>query len=244
MFARNPAWTQDEEILLLDLYLRIGLRPPEDPDVIALSEFLQRLPIHPQEMRAPTFRNATGVSMKLRNVRHVDRRLPLGGLARGSALAERIWEEFAGDPDRLSKVAHAIRSAVDGAGGVVAWAVEDEESAPEGRILHRLHVQRERAPALAQRKKAQALARAGALRCEVCHFDFFAVYGELGRGFIECHHRVPLSELHAQQPTHLRDLALVCANCHRMLHRRGVIDVDVLREQVRSQAGADARQGR
>jgi hypothetical protein len=118
MFARNPAWTQDEEILLLDLYLRIGPRPPEDPDVIALSEFLQRLPIHSQEMRAPTFRNATGVSMKLRNVRHVDRRLPAGGLARGSALAERIWEEFAGEPERLAKVAHAIRSAVNGAGGV------------------------------------------------------------------------------------------------------------------------------
>lgn len=61
-------------------------------------------------------------------------------------------------------------------------------------------------------------AAATTLACEVCGFDFEAVYGELGRGFIECHHVVPLSE--GQRKTSLRDLALVCSNCHRMAHRR------------------------
>ena len=36
----------------------------------------------------------------------------------------------------------------------------------------------------------------------------------------ECHHTVPVSEYGSGARTQLRDLALVCANCHRMLHRR------------------------
>jgi 5-methylcytosine-specific restriction enzyme A len=48
------------------------------------------------------------------------------------------------------------------------------------------------------------------------------VYGtELGEGFIECHHRSPLSELDKPTKTTLDDLALVCSNCHSMLHRSG-----------------------
>jgi len=72
-----------------------------------------------------------------------------------------------------------------------------------------------------RQKKAQALKKQGVLKCEVCGFDFQVAYGELGEGFIECHHTLPLSELKPGQKTRLKDLALVCANCHRMLHRAG-----------------------
>ena len=48
--------------------------------------------------------------------------------------------------------------------------------------------------------------------------DFATTYGDRGRGFIECHHRRPLSELRGHQRTRLDDLALVCSNCHRMIH--------------------------
>jgi 5-methylcytosine-specific restriction protein A len=57
------------------------------------------------------------------------------------------------------------------------------------------------------------------LTCEACGFDFFKRYGERGGGYIECHHRIPLSESGPTQ-TRLKDLALVCSNCHRMIHRR------------------------
>ena len=50
-------------------------------------------------------------------------------------------------------------------------------------------------------------------------FDFQIVYGDLGKGFIEAHHRTPLSELKGEKTTKLDDLALVCSNCHRMLHK-------------------------
>jgi 5-methylcytosine-specific restriction protein A len=44
-------------------------------------------------------------------------------------------------------------------------------------------------------------------------------YGARGEGFIECHHLVALSTLRPGQRTRLSDLAVVCANCHRMIHR-------------------------
>ncbi|MDN5896921.1 MAG: HNH endonuclease, partial [Nocardioides sp.] len=56
------------------------------------------------------------------------------------------------------------------------------------------------------------------ISCEVCAFDFGATYGALGEGYVEVHHRLPL---HASGPvkTRLEDLALLCSNCHRMIHR-------------------------
>lgn len=47
------------------------------------------------------------------------------------------------------------------------------------------------------------------------------MYGGLGQGYIECHHKTPISQMSPGQKTKLSDLALVCANCHRMLHRGG-----------------------
>jgi hypothetical protein len=44
--------------------------------------------------------------------------------------------------------------------------------------------------------------------------------GDLGDGFAECHHRLPFSQLKGATDTRLEDLAILCANCHRVLHRR------------------------
>jgi len=65
------------------------------------------------------------------------------------------------------------------------------------------------------------LRQSGVLARTVCGFAFEKQYGRWGDGFIECHHTVPLSQLRPGQVTHLRDLALVCANCHQMLHHGG-----------------------
>jgi hypothetical protein len=96
---------------------------------------------------------------------------------------------------------------------------EDEADFPEGREMYRLHRLRERNRVLVEKVKSQA-ERAGKLRCAACDFDFLEVYGDLGKGFIECHHTVPISEYKKNQKTRMEDIALVCANCHRMLHRR------------------------
>ena len=86
----------------------------------------------------------------------------------------------------------------------------------EGRVRFELHKKRERDTALVRSKKHQALMSWGKLQCEVCHFNFGEAYGTHGDGFIECHHREPISSTTVDGHTvTLDDLALVCANCHR-----------------------------
>lgn len=56
--------------------------------------------------------------------------------------------------------------------------------------------------------------------CAACGFDFEARYGELGQGFIEIHHLSPLGERSAPEKTTIDQVAPLCANCHRIVHRR------------------------
>jgi 5-methylcytosine-specific restriction protein A len=63
----------------------------------------------------------------------------------------------------------------------------------------------------------------GRLICEIagCGFDFFEVYGKLGKGYAQIHHRKPLNSRTSPSKTLLKDLLVVCANCHAMIHRYG-----------------------
>lgn len=97
---------------------------------------------------------------------------------------------------------------------------EESTSGYEGKPILRLHKSRERNAKLIKLKKQQVIEQTGKLACEVCSMDFRAVYGELGDGFAECHHKNPLSLREENKETKLVDLAIVCSNCHRMIHRR------------------------
>lgn len=58
-------------------------------------------------------------------------------------------------------------------------------------------------------------------KCHVCCFDFYAVYGCLGRGYIHVHHLRELSSIGVEYEVNpIEDLRPVCPNCHAMLHRR------------------------
>lgn len=72
-------------------------------------------------------------------------------------------------------------------------------------------------------------------RCMVCGFDFERFYGQVGRGFIEVHHRETVASLAPGTILNPEtDLVPVCANCHAMLHRRTPpYTVDELRAVVR-----------
>ncbi len=62
--------------------------------------------------------------------------------------------------------------------------------------------------------------------------DFGERYGQRGEGFIECHHTKPLASP-GQTVTRLDDLALLCSNCHRMVHlRRPMLSVEDLRRAL------------
>ncbi|WP_367115524.1 HNH endonuclease [Chitinophaga sp. CB10] len=83
-----------------------------------------------------------------------------------------------------------------------------------------MHKAYERDKKIVEAKKKEVLKKLGTLTCEVCDFNFKNTYGDWGDGYIECHHKLPLGKLKVRTLTKLNDLALVCANCHRMLHRR------------------------
>jgi len=68
--------------------------------------------------------------------------------------------------------------------------------------------------------------------CKVCGFDFEKVYGKHGSGYIEVHHLAPVSSLKASTKIKPEeDMAVVCSNCHRMIHRQkdNVLSPDELR---------------
>lgn len=92
-------------------------------------------------------------------------------------------------------------------------------SVSEGGLRLFSHLKRERKRAVVEAKKAAVLSSTGRLSCEVCGFDFSATYGSLGEGFCEVHHLSPLSASDESVTTTLSDLAVLCSNCHRIIHR-------------------------
>ena len=73
--------------------------------------------------------------------------------------------------------------------------------------------------------------------CQVCGLRFEERYGELGREFMQVHHKLPLSEIadpdnYTVNP--LEDLVPVCPNCHAMLHRPAgtTLTVEELRRRM------------
>ena len=98
---------------------------------------------------------------------------------------------------------------------------ESEESITfhEGKKAYAKHVRYERNQGIVRLAKDCFMAANGALFCEVCGFSF-DTYGERGRDYIEAHHDVPVSDLGDDGVSNIDDIKMVCANCHRILHRK------------------------
>lgn len=99
----------------------------------------------------------------------------------------------------------------------------EEVAALDGAEQIRMVRHRKREAWKRQEKIQQALTETGRLRCEVpgCGFDFLKRYGEIGYGYAQVHHLNLLSDATQPTKTMLKDLAIVCANCHAMIHRGG-----------------------
>ncbi|MAF68674.1 MAG: hypothetical protein CMH25_04945 [Micavibrio sp.] len=73
--------------------------------------------------------------------------------------------------------------------------------------------------------------------CTACNLKFTDIYGELGENFIEAHHLVPYSQLKEGQEREInieQDFVVLCANCHRMIHRMDdVSDLEGLRRIIK-----------
>ncbi len=232
----NPPWSRDELILALDLYFTNPTNQPGKGSsaVAELSSTLNKLHRLNGVSGAPTLRNENGVYLKMMNLRSLDPAYTAQGkvgMQSGGALEKVVWADYEGRRANLQVDAKTIRQAVTDANETTVAKLPDAPpyEGEEGGVIMRLHKRYERDPKLVAEKRKSA-AVTGDLACEVCGFDFKAAYGDLGEGYIEVHHTKPVHTLLAGTKTKLDDLALLCANCHRMAHRKRMpLSLDTIR---------------
>lgn len=241
---RNPNWTREEILLTLDLYLQNRNSPPgkESSEVLALSDLLRDLFRAKGGSPSETYRNPAGVYLKMMNFRAFDPQYTEQGkvgMTRSSKLDRMIWDEFEADAGAVKTEATLVRDAIrleSTSSQTAVSHIEEEVTGEEGGLVLRIHKRRERDRKLVRAKINQA-AKNGPLLCEVCGFDFEATYGNLGSGYIEVHHLNPVHLMKPGMKTRLDDLALLCANCHRMAHRKNTtVSIKELRKAVEDQS--------
>ena len=124
---------------------------------------------------------------------------------------------------RGMKLLSSIRSLPrhPGSGSDSAWEFGlDSTPVVEGRQQLAAHMKRERNRAVVIRKKESVLRLSGRLQCEACGFDFKSSYPWLELDWCEVHHNRPIGQASVHgQAVALADLSILCANCHRMIHR-------------------------
>ena len=142
------------------------------------------------------------------------------GFPGGGDHVDAIWKEFFGKNDLLRSEAVAawkrLREMKEPNDPVIGHSEQYEE----GHLKLRTHFQRERSRQLVLDAKTYCKKNKGCLSCEVCGISPSATYGDRGDSAIEAHHRSPMSDLLVPGTSRIEDLALVCANCHRVIHGR------------------------
>lgn len=233
---RDFSWTEDEVLVVADVVDRAGWRGirATSESAIELSGLLQRARVHPVEGRADDFRSPSSVQRKAEDIRtlHPDYK---GVPTRGGSLTAAVVERWLEDPAAGRRDAAVARQLME-SGEVLEPATDQESAASEGRLIAAWVRRRERDPAI-RRHKLEDVAKSGRPRdCEVCGFNFDRVYGaDHAVGYVEVRHVVPL-HVSGLTTTRLDDLVLLCANCHRMLHRGGVFSPEDLRRELASRA--------
>lgn len=212
----NPNWTRDETILALDMYFQLeGIIPSgHDSRLIALSNLLRSLPYHLNTSKQESFRNPDGVAFKLQNLRQIDTGKGLGNV---SKMDREVFAELGNERIKTRNIAELIRTSLNDIQITKSHDYDDENEFIEGRLLTRLHKIRERNPHL-RNKLIRKMKDRGKLQCELCGFSpelFNDLYFE---SVFEAHHIIPISETSGKK-TQLNDLLLLCANCHRALHK-------------------------
>jgi 5-methylcytosine-specific restriction enzyme A len=183
--------------------------------VMSLSDLLRSLPYHGPTSRMESFRNPDGVAFKLQNLHQV---ATGRGLENYSEMDRKIWQEFGSRAEVVTQLAALIRFGIETSVTVgIPDDIMDNEEFFEGRVLTRIHKWKERN--LRVRKSLLALRRkAGQLTCDMCSAPSRATSPTLEDASFEAHHLLPLSRA-IERNTRITDLALLCANCHRILHR-------------------------
>jgi 5-methylcytosine-specific restriction protein A len=237
--TKNPKWSRDELMLALHLYLHNRKSPPSktSPQVAELSELLGKMSKYSNV--SETYRNPTGVYMKMMNFRSLDPQFTTEGkkgLTRRNGDELIVWTLYADRLDYLDKLAAGIKAAVDYDIEDTGISNEDEidiEDCEEGRVLTRMHRYRERNRKLVAEFKRKYRKKHGKLECAGCDLDFATKYGAIADRLIDVHHTKPVHTLQPGDKTSVKDLVLLCASCHRAVHgQRRWLSIPELRKHL------------
>jgi 5-methylcytosine-specific restriction protein A len=237
--GRNPAWSRDELMLALHLYLHNRKSPPGKTSlqVAELSELLVKMAEH--SALSETYRNATGVYMKMMNFRSLDPQFTTEGkkgLTRRNGDELIVWTLYADRLDYLDTLVATIKATADYDIEETGISDKDEmdiEDCEEGRILTRMHRFRERNRKLVADFKQKYRKKHGKLECAGCDLDFALKYGILADRLIDVHHTKPVHTLQPGEKTSPKDLVLLCASCHRAVHaQKRWLGISELRKQL------------
>jgi 5-methylcytosine-specific restriction enzyme A len=150
---------------------------------------------------------------KLLSIEHRELLIPRG--VKGGIGQSNVW--YGNSPESAEIIKRVSELVANGITHVLP-DVDFSLSGKEGNPRLVAHLRRERNSAVVKAKKEAILQLTGKLCCEVCNFDFHKTYGNIGRGFCEVHHLKQLSKSDGIVTTKLDDLAIVCSNCHRIIH--------------------------
>jgi len=230
----NAHWNREETILALELYHQLkGDLLKKDSRVAELAKYLKALPYHQTVEQNETFRNVDGVYFKLQNIRNV---LTGQGLSNVSRMDKLVAESLGHDPVETSRLSAIIRQNVEMVTGDDFELHEEfEEDFYEGKTAYVRHRKIERDPKL--RKTLLKRRSPSNLVCDVCSFSRSSLPVTVQESFFEVHHIVPLSQLSASKPTLISDVALLCACCHRGIHKlmsleKGLISLEEARSKL------------
>jgi predicted HNH restriction endonuclease len=240
---KNRVWSREELILALHLYLKFkpGIPAREAPEIYALSRTLNKL-AELKTTRQISYRNPNGVYMKVMNFRSIDPDYTAQGktgLRKNNRDEYIVWNLFADAPAKLNDTVAAILRYTKLEEPMRAGS-DDEESedefmeAEEGAVLTAAHKSRERNRKIIREFKDYVKRRKGSLVCEACGFEAADKYGIEFADKMEVHHTRPVHTLQPGEKTNFGDLAILCANCHRVVHaRKKWLTLDELRTVLR-----------
>lgn len=173
------------------------------------------MPYHRAAQRNETFRNPDGVAFKLQNLHKVATGKGLGNV---SQTDRAVWAEFSRKPEEVDQVSQLIRASpiiVESQHDIMDS--ESEEEFFEGRLLTEFHKKKERHPGV-RTKLLASRRKHGPLVCDMCFRKAKTDEPKFEDAIFEAHHLLPMA-MAMERRTRLKDMALLCANCHRLLHR-------------------------
>lgn len=140
--SKNPGWSVEETILLLDLYLRVGRASKRHAEVAVLSKRLWTWGEARGLALLPNFRNPAGVSRKLAGMARQDEAFRATGLIgqRSCDADEKVWARFRDQPGLLADEVERILAGISGGQGderAVPWSSNGPAPAYGPITMHR-----------------------------------------------------------------------------------------------------------